>query len=148
MPGNNCEGGESQVIQFPAERTAYLQAGGPHGTTIQYCWPDNPRPTGEYTKWQLRGSIQATAGAASTDALKMILAASNSVADKLGSPDLATKTSLRRQLEQAWEAWWLGTVTERSTKPVIGRTSERFRKVQMALWGSAYTDYATAQLYA
>jgi hypothetical protein len=78
----------------------------------------------------------------------MILAASNSLADKLGSLDLATKTSLRRQLEQAWEGWWRGTVTERSTKPVIGRTSERFRKVQMALWGSAYTDYATAQLYA
>ena len=55
VPGNNCEGGESQVIQFPAQKTAYLQSGGPHGTSIQYYWPDDPKPTGEYTKWQLQG---------------------------------------------------------------------------------------------
>ena len=36
VPGNNCEGGESQVIQFPAQHIAYLESGGPHGTSIQY----------------------------------------------------------------------------------------------------------------
>jgi len=37
---------------FRVQNATYLQPGGPHGTSIEYYWPDNPKPTGEYTKWQ------------------------------------------------------------------------------------------------
>jgi len=46
VPGNLCEGGEYQIIQFPAQTTAYLQLGIPQGTSIEKYWPDDPKPTG------------------------------------------------------------------------------------------------------
>jgi hypothetical protein len=146
VPGNNCEGGESQVIQFPAQRTAYLQAGGPHGTSIEYYWPDNPKPTGEYMKWQLKDSVDKVASAASDDALKMIKTASDSFMYKAGALDPSARQSLIRLLIQASAAWWKGRMEETSVEhSALGR--KQHKNAQMTKWAEALTDYATAQLY-
>ena len=147
VPGNNCEGGESQVIQFPAQKTVYLQPGGPHGTTIQYYWPDYPEPTGEYTKWQLKDSVYETSSAASVDARGMIRIASTAFNQKADSIDSQTRSSLRRLLRQARIALSKGLLEEATAEYRLGHI-EHNRKDQMAAWGAAYTDFATAQLYA
>jgi hypothetical protein len=146
VPGNNCEGGEGQVIQFPARQTTYLQSGGPHGTSIQYYWPDDPKPTGEYTKWQLKESVDEMASVASNDALKMIRTASDSFMHKAGALDSGTRQSLIRLLIQANTAWWRGRMEEASVEhAALGR--EKHRSAQMTKWAEAFTNYATAQLY-
>jgi hypothetical protein len=147
VPGNNCEGGESQVIQFPAHHIAYLQSGGPHGTSIQYYWPDDPKPTGEYTKWQLLGSIQKVASAASDDAWEMIAAAQDAFGHKARRLDPATRKQLMDLLNQASEAWWKGRIEEESAERTTFGHDGHHKEAQMALWGAAYTNYATAQLY-
>jgi len=147
VPGNNCEGGESQVIQFPAQHIAYLQSGGPHGTTIQYYWPDSPKPTGEYTKWHLGNSIEKVATAASDDAWNMINAAWDAFWHKARLLDPATRNELRRLLNQATLAWWKGRMAEESAEHSAHGHHGGHKKPQMALWSAALTDYATAQLY-
>ncbi len=147
VPGNNCEGGESQVIQFPVQKTAYLQSGGPQGTTIQYYWPDDPKPTGEYTKWQLKDSIHELARAASDDALKMIRTASDAFSDKSRSLDRETRHSLQRLLMQASDAWWKGRMAEESAERRVFGHKRPHKEAQMPLWSAACTNYATAQLY-
>lgn len=42
VPGNLREGGEYQIIQFPAQNTTYLQLGVPQGTSIENYWPETP----------------------------------------------------------------------------------------------------------
>jgi len=147
VPGNNCEGGESQVIQFPTQRIAYLQSGGPHGTAIQYYWPDSPKPTGEYTKWHLKNSIEKVATAASDDAWNMISAAWDAFWHKAHLLDPATRNELRRLLNQATLAWWKGRMAEESAEHTAHGHHGGHKKSQMALWSAALTDYATAQLY-
>jgi len=147
VPGNNCEGGESQVIQFPAQHIAYLQSGGPHGTAIQYYWPEDPKPTGEYTKWQLRNSIDKVASAASDDALEMIQKAWNAFARKASALDPGTKQSLRSLLMEATQAWWEGTMEQKSIEGRPSGRNKHRQEEQMARWGEVYTNYATAQLY-
>jgi hypothetical protein len=147
VPGNNCEGGESQVVQFPAQRTAYLQSGGPHGTSIQYYWPDDPKPTGEYTKWQLRDSIHEVAETASNDALKMIETAWDSFMDKADTLDRETRRQLKRLLIQATQAWWKGRMEEVSAEKIVPGRRGNGQKAKMARWSAACTNYATAQLY-
>ncbi len=139
VPGNLCEGGEDQIIQFPADKIAYLEFGNPQGTSIVNYWPDNPKPTGEYTKWQLRDSVGGVAEAAANDARKMIETAWESFGHKALSLNRETQESLMSLLLQANEAWLKGKGEEESA---------RFSGRQMDLWGAAYTDYATAQLYA
>ena len=147
VPGNNCEGGESQVIQLPAQKTAYLQSGGPHGTAIQYYWPDDPKPTGEYTKWQLRHSIDDVASAASDDALELFETAWDSFKNKDRFLDPQTRNSIKRLLMQAKEAWREGRIAEKSAERAAFGHNRHDEEAQMALWGEAYTSYATAQLY-
>ncbi len=148
VPGNQCEGGEGQVIQFPVQNIAYLQSGGPHGTSIQYYWPDDPKPTGEYTKWQLLGSVQAVANAASDDARGMIEAARDAFRQKARQLDPAIRNQLTGLLNQATEAWWKGRMEEASAqKPDHGDQGNN-KKTETVLWSAALTDYATAQLYA
>jgi hypothetical protein len=147
VPGNICEGGESQVIQFPAQKTAYLQSGGPHGTAIQYYWPDDPKPTGEYTKWQLLSSIPKVASAASDDAHDMIRVAWDAFWDKARLLDPATRNQLRHLLYQATLAWWEGTMEEASAQHAVHGHYGGNKNKQMVLWSAALTDYATAQLY-
>ncbi len=146
VPGNNCEGGESQVIQFPAQHIAYLQSGGPHGTAIQYYWPEDPEPTGEYTKWQLRNSIDKVASAASDDAWEMIDAARDTFWHKARRLDPATRKQLIDLLNQATQAWWKGRMEEASAQQTVHRKGGN-KKTEMVLWSAALTDYATAQLY-
>jgi hypothetical protein len=133
------------VIQFPARKTAYLQSGGPHGTSIQYYWPDDPKPTGEYTKWQLKSSVDDMANAASNDALKMIKTASDSFMYKSCTLDPNTRQSLAGLLIQASTAWWKGRMIEASIEHASGR--EKQKRAQMARWAEAFTNYASAQLY-
>jgi hypothetical protein len=147
VPGNNCEGGLSQVIQFPAQKTAYLQSGGPHGTAIEYYWPDDPKPTGEYTKWQLLNSISHMARAASHDALKMLEAAWDSFMDKADTLDRETRHELQRLLFRATRAWWRGKMGEKPIKYTHKGRKGKDQKKQMARWGEVYTNFATAQLY-
>jgi hypothetical protein len=146
VPGNNCEGGESQVIQFPGQHIAYLQSGGPHGTAIQYYWPEDPKPTGEYTKWQLRNSIDKVASAASDDAWEMIDAARDTFGHKARRLDPATRKQLMDLLNQATQAWWKGRMEEASAQQTVHRKGGN-KKTEMVLWSAALTDYATAQLY-
>jgi hypothetical protein len=147
VPGNQCEGGEGQVIQFPARRTAYLQSGGPHGISIQYYWPDDPKPTGEYTKWQLLGSVEKVAGAASDDAWGMIDAAWDAFGNKARRLDPATRKQLMDLLNQATQAWWKGRLEEASAQKADHGHHRDNKKTEMVLWSAALTDYATAQLY-
>jgi hypothetical protein len=131
VPGNLCEGGEYQMISFPAQQTVYLERGDPQGTAVApYYWPTSPEPTGEYTKWQLLGSIDQVAGAASNDAMNMLQIAWN--AYKLKAPTLSpgTQQSLESLLVQASEALSRGQT-----------------EAQSAQWSGACTDFATAQLY-
>jgi hypothetical protein len=144
VPGNNCEGGEGQVIQFPVQNTTYLQSGGPHGTSIKYYWPDNPKPTGEYTKWQLKDSIDKMAGAASDDAWEMLDAAWDAFGRKARNLGHASRGELTSLLNHATQAWWKGRMAE-----VAAENGPRgHHEGQLALWSAALTDYATAQLYA
>jgi hypothetical protein len=147
VPGNNCEGGESQVIQFPTQETVYLQSGGPHGTSIQYYWPDDPKPTGEYTKWQLLGSISKVASAASDDALEMIDAAWHAFRHKARRLDPATRNELRRLLNEATEAWRKGRMEEKHAQHAVRGHRKGNKKTEMVPWSAALTNYATAQLY-
>jgi hypothetical protein len=147
VPGNICEGGESQVIQFPAQKTAYLQSGGPHGTAIQYYWPDDPKPTGEYTKWQLMGSIPKVASAASDDAWEMIKAAWDVFWHKARRLDPATRNELRRLLNEATQAWRKGRMEETHAQHAVHGHRKGKKKTEMVPWSAALTDYATAQLY-
>jgi hypothetical protein len=147
VPGNLCEGGEYQIIQLPAQKTAYLQLGVPQGTSIQYYWPDDPKPTGEYTKWQLLNSIGHMAKAASDDALKMIQTAWHSFARKAHALDPETQQSLRSLLMEATQAWWEGITEQKSIERRPSGHSKHRQEGQMARWGAVYTDYATAQLY-
>jgi hypothetical protein len=163
VPGNNCEGGESQIVQFPAQKTVYLQPGGPHGTTIQYYWPDNPKPTGEYTKWRLGDSIEAVGRAASGDTLEMLRSASDALMHRVRLLDRKSRKSLIRLLTKAWQAYfraqrvvprhnpcraWGKNLPRHHEGPAAFGGPDGCRKpVKMARWGSAYTDYATAQLY-
>ena len=142
VPGNTCEGGESQVVQFPAQKTVYLESGEPQGTSIQYYWPDNPKPTGEYTKWQLDDSIDDTARAASEYALSKIEVASDAFEQEARYLDPKTRSSIKSLIGQARDAWEKGATAEGSA----WNTPDK--KSRMALWGAACTDYATAQLYA
>ncbi|HVN23958.1 MAG TPA: C45 family autoproteolytic acyltransferase/hydrolase [Syntrophorhabdales bacterium] len=143
VPGNNCEGGEGQVIQFPVRNTTYLQSGGPAGTSIKYYWPDDPKPTGEYTKWQLKNSIDKVAGAASDDAWEMLQAAWSAFTRKASGLNAATRKELTDLLSEATEAWWKGRMAEAAAE----NTSHGRDKGQVSLWSTALTDYATAQLY-
>jgi hypothetical protein len=147
VPGNLCEGGEYQIIQLPAQKTAYLQLGVPQGTSIQYYWPDDPKPTGEYTKWQLLGSIQKVASAASDDAWRMIDAAWDAFRHKARRLDHATRNQLRDLLNQATQAWWKGRMEEASTQNADHGHHRDNKKTEMVLWSAVLTDYATAQLY-
>jgi hypothetical protein len=142
VPGNQCEGGEGQVIQFPVQNTAYLQSGGPHGTTIQYYWPDDPKPTGEYTKWQLLDSIEKLTAAASDDAFAMIKAARDSLAHRVRTLDKDTHAYLNDLMIQAIQAWSTGRSRQASASGGKGK------KADVAQWGTTCTDYAKAQLYA
>jgi len=146
VPGNLCEGGEYQIIQLPAQKTAYLQLGVPQGTSIQYYWPDDPKPTGEYTKWQLLGSIQKVSSAASDDAWEMIEAAWDAFGHKARRLDPATRKQLMDLLNQATQAWWKGSMEEASAQNA-DHGHHRDNKTEMVLWSTALTDYATAQLY-
>jgi len=146
VPGNLCEGGEYQIIQFPAQKTAYLQLGVPQGTSIQYYWPEDPKPTGEYTKWQLLGSVQKVASAASDDAWGMIAAAWHAFGHKGRRLDPATRNELSRLLNEATQAWWKGTMEQASAQNA-DHGHHRDNKTEMVLWSAALTDYATAQLY-
>jgi hypothetical protein len=147
VPGNLCEGGEYQIIQLPAQKTAYLQLGVPQGTSIQYYWPDDPKPTGEYTKWQLLGSIQKVASAASDDAWKMIGAAWDAFGHKARRLDPDTRQQLMDLLNQATQAWWKGGMEEASAQNADHGHHRDNKKTEMVLWSAALTDYATAQLY-
>ena len=82
--------------------------------------------------------------AASDDALEMIEAAMDSL-KKAGALDTATQQSLTSLLTQATVAWSKGKAEEESAEHTAFDCDG---KAQMALWGGAYTDYATAQLYA
>jgi hypothetical protein len=147
VPGNLCEGGEYQIIQLPAQKTAYLQLGVPQGTSIQYYWPEDPKPTGEYTKWQLLSSIPKVAGAASDDAQEMIRAAWDAFWHEARLLDPTTRNELRRLLNQATLAWWKGTMEEASAQHDVHGHHGGNKNKQMVLWSAALTDYATAQLY-
>lgn len=144
VPGNNCEGGESQVIQFPKQKTVYLQPGGPHGTSIKNYWPpkspSNPKPTGEYTKWQLLKSIDETARAASADTMEMLKKASNSLEQQGKVLDVKGKAELEELLKKAKEAW------DRAKK-IAAANSGHNQAAFNHQWGLVYTDYATAQLF-
>jgi hypothetical protein len=146
VPGNLCEGGEYQAIQFPADKTSYLQPGVPQGTATEYYWPEDPKPTGEFTKWQLKDSIPEVASAASDDALNMLQTAWDSFLHQAGALDPKTRQSLMRLLNQATQAWWKGKKDEASAeRTALGRG--KHKKAQMAKWADAFTNYATAQLY-
>jgi hypothetical protein len=147
VPGNLCEGGEYQIIQLPAQKTAYLQLGVPQGTSIQYYWPDDPKPTGEYTKWQLLGSITKVTSAASDDAWEMIDAAWHAFWQKTRMLDPATRNELRRLLNEATQAWWKGRMEEASAQNADHGHHQDNKKTEMVLWSAALTEYATAQLY-
>jgi hypothetical protein len=147
VPGNICEGGIQQIIQFPAKKTVYLEAGVPHGTSVQYYWPDNPKPTGEYTKWQLKDSIYEVSKASSSDVWIMIKTASNFLAQKRSTLDRETRNSLTRLLLQANQAWWRGMARAAYASTHFGH-SEKQKKAEMAEWAAALTDYAAAQTYA
>jgi hypothetical protein len=147
VPGNLCEGGEYQIIQLPAQKTAYLQLGVPQGTSIQYYWPDDPKPTGEYTKWQLRESIPKVASAASDDAWEMIEAAWDAFWHKARSLDQNERGQLRSLLNHATQAWWKGRMEEASVQHAVHGHRGGNKKTEMVLWSAALTDYATAQLY-
>jgi hypothetical protein len=147
VPGNLCEGGEYQIIQLPAQKTAYLQLGVPQGTSIEYYWPDDPKPTGEYTKWQLRNSIDKVASAASDDALKMINAAWDSFKDKADTLDFENRHAFMQLLIQAAQAWWKGEMEQASAERARPGHQGNIKKTQMAQWSAACTNYATAQLY-
>jgi len=140
VPGNLCEGGEYQMISFPAQKTVYLEFGDPQGTTITNYWPSNPKPIGEYTKWQLLDSINMVAGAASDDAMIMLETAWNSYKQNARALDSQTRQSLENLLIQATQALLSGRTEEASAE-------QNPKKAQMALWGAAFTDFATAQLY-
>jgi hypothetical protein len=143
VPGNLCEGGEYQFIQYPSSNTAYLQLGIPQGTSIQNYWPENPMPTGEYTKWQLHDSIHETACAASDDALRVIETAMTSFVHKANSLDPQIRKTLYSLLKEANIAWWKGRKEEDTLYH-----NKHYTKSQIARWGSVYTNYAVAQLYA
>jgi hypothetical protein len=143
VPGNNCEGGESQVIQFPAQQTAYLQSGGPHGTSIQHYWPADPKPTGEYTKWQLKPSIAKVAAAASNDASDMLRAAWDAFRHKSVGLDAPSRNEILDLLNGAGEAWWKGRMAEAAASI----TSRGHHKGRVSLWSASLTYYATAQIY-
>jgi len=147
VPGNLCEGGEYQIIQLPAQKTAYLQLGVPQGTSIQYYWPDDPKPTGEYTKWQLRESIPKVAAAASDDARGMIEAAWDAFWHRARSLDQNERGQLRSLLNHATQAWWKGRMEEESAQHAVHDHRGGNKKTRMVLWSAALTDYATAQLY-
>jgi hypothetical protein len=147
VPGNICEGGEYQMISFPAQKTVYLEFGDPQGTAIQNYWPSNPKPTGEYTKWQLRDSIHEVASAASDDALEMLETAWNSFKHKASALDPNTRDSLMSLLKQASEAWSRGRMEEESAKHTTFGHDGHHKEAQMAPWSAACTDFATAQLY-
>jgi hypothetical protein len=147
VPGNLCEGGEYQIIQLPAQKIAYLQLGVPQGTSIQYYWPDDPKPTGEYTKWQLRESIPKVAAAASDDAREMIEAAWDAIWHKARSLDQNERVQLRSLLNYATQAWWKGRLEEASAQHAVHGHRGGNKKTEMVLWSAALTDYATAQLY-
>jgi hypothetical protein len=147
VPGNLCEGGEYQIIQLPTQKTAYLQLGVPQGTSIQYYWPEDPKPTGEYTKWQLLGSIQKVASAASDDAWDMIDAARDTFGHKARRLNPATRNELSRLLNEATQAWWKGRAEEASAQNADHGHHRDNKKTEMVLWSAALTDYATAQLY-
>ena len=137
VPGNLCEGGEYQIIQFPAQNTAYLQLGIPQGTSIEKYWPDDPKPTGEYTKWRLKDSIGGVVDAAYKDAREIIRIASDSPID--GKERQALKTLLtqaKAALQSGRRAAQSATLAARNRK-----------ETQMPLWSKACTYYATAQLY-
>ena len=147
VPGNLCEGGEYQIIQLPAQKTAYLQLGVPQGTSIQNYWPEDPKPTGEYTKWQLLASIKKVASAASEDAWEMIDAARDAFGHKGRRLDPATRKQLMDLLNQATQAWWKGRMGEASAQNADHGHHRDNKKTEMVLWSAALTDYATAQLY-
>jgi hypothetical protein len=147
VPGNLCEGGEYQIIQLPAQKTAYLQLGVPQGTSIQNYWPEDPKPTGEYTKWQLLASIKKVASAASEDAWEMIDAARDAFGHKGRRLDPATRKQLMDLLNQATQAWWKGRMGEASAQNADHGHHRDNKKGEMVLWSTALTDYATAQLY-
>jgi hypothetical protein len=146
VPGNLCEGGEYQIIQLPAQKTAYLQLGVPQGTSIQYYWPDDPKPTGEYTKWQLLDSITKVASAASDDAGEMIKAAWDAFWQKARLLDPATRNELRRLMNEATQAWRKGRMEEIDAEHAVHGHRKGNKKTEIVLWSAALTDYATAQL--
>lgn len=148
VPGNLCEGGEYQIIQLPAQKTAYLQLGVPQGTSIQNYWPDDPKPTGEYTKWQLQATIPKVADAASDDAWYMLKTAWLTFWDGAHFLDDDTQNELLRLLNEATHAWWKGKTGEASAQQAFKSHQKDNKKTEMVLWSTVLTDYATAQLYA
>ena len=48
---------------------------------------------------------------------------------------------------QAKEAWLEGRIAEKSAERAAFGHNRHDEEAQMALWGEAYTSYATAQLY-
>jgi len=143
VPANLCEGGQYQMISFPSRETVYLEFGDPQGTAfppscagISAYWPSNPQPTGQYTKWQLSDSVVTMAARASEYAQDMIQAAEQ----RCWSSNPSTSCRL---LYQANNAYQNGLAKQAAAERAASDT-----KAQMALWGQAYTDYVTAQLYA
>jgi len=152
VPGNLCEGGEYEMIAFPAQKTVYLEYGDPQGTATPYYWPsayytppayspsayywpNAPKPTGEYTKWQFSDSPRDTANAASAYTLEKIQAAQQ----QCSSSKHSTSCSLLSQANSAYQDGLMEQAAAQAASDI---------NAQMALWGQAYTDYATAQLYA
>ncbi|MBP1628653.1 MAG: hypothetical protein H6Q00_3128 [Holophagaceae bacterium] len=148
VPGNLCEGGEYQIIQYPKLDTVYLQLGVPQGTSIVNYWPQDPKPTGEYTKWQLSESIDKTAGRAAADAFAMVERAQLAMFKAWPRLNIQTRKSVAGLLNQASQSWWKGRQMEKAFSLQDHRKGTTLPKTRMAQWGEVYTDYATAQLYA
>ena len=141
VPSNTCEGGLTQVIQFPSLKTTYLEMGNPQGTSIANYWPASPLPTGQYTKWQLQSSAFSTGWSALLDAGTMVSAASQAVSSKaFRSLSSSTQAGLMQQLAQANNALEAGVAMTMSSYGI------RDTNARMADLGAAYTQFATAQL--
>jgi len=148
VPGNLCEGGEYQIIQNPKQNTVYLELGVPQGTSIVNYWPQDPKPTGEYTKWQLAESIDKTAGRAAADAFAMVEHAQIALSRAWPRLNSQTRSSVSELLNRATQSWWKGRQMEKEFSHQDHRKGDILPKARMAQWGEVYTDYATAQLCA
>jgi hypothetical protein len=79
--------------------------------------------------------------------MNMIWTAQKLLMQKWHSLDGQTRTSLSRLLNQATQSWWDGRMDEIWAEQGFRGRHGASRKVAMATWGAACTNYATAQLY-